>query len=83
MLHGITLNPDIKRVVVKDYKRGIERQAQIINIRDKFNLYFVFIDSNQGQKFDIITYNNSGQKIYIKTINEELTSTSNSVELVE
>jgi len=78
MLHGIILNHDIKRVVVKDYKSGLERQAQIINIRDNFNLYFLFIDSNQGKKFDIITYNISGQKIYTKTIDEGLSSSLDS-----
>lgn len=70
MLHGIIMNPTIQRVVVKDYITGLERQAAIINLRDKFKLYYVFMDANQGLKFDIITYDNEGQMIYTKTIDD-------------
>lgn len=71
MIYGIILNPDISRVVVKDYKNEMEKQATIINIRDKFNLYYVFLDPNQGEKFDIITYSADGKELYTKTIDEK------------
>jgi hypothetical protein len=70
LIHGIILNPEISRVVVKDSHSGLERQATIINVRDKFNLYYVFLDSNQGEKFDIKLFDREGHELAVKTIDE-------------
>lgn len=70
MIYGIILRPNISRIVIKDYINGMEKQARIIHIRDKFNLYYVLLDSNQGQKFDIVAYSIDGKELYRETINE-------------
>jgi hypothetical protein len=74
MLHGIILNSEISRVVAKDYNTGMERQAKIINLRDKFKLYFVFLNVSQGEKFDIIAFRDDGSVHYSKTIDANASS---------
>lgn len=68
IIYGIILDPDIYRIVIKDYINGMEKQASIVTIRDKFNLYYVLLDSNQGQKFDIVAYSIDGKEIFRETI---------------
>jgi hypothetical protein len=74
MLHGIILSSEVSRVVAKDYNTGQERQAKIINLRDKFKLYFVFLDVIQGEKFDIIAFRDDGSVHYRKSIDANATS---------
>jgi hypothetical protein len=63
MIYGVILDPDITRIVVKDYMSGLDRQAKIIEIKDRFKLYYSFLDEPQGKKFEIIGYSQEGTKI--------------------
>lgn len=70
MIFGVVLNPDISRMVVKDSNRGLERQAEIVEVNKNFKLYYVFLDQIQGLKFDITGYNGEGLPIDTQSIDE-------------
>jgi hypothetical protein len=70
MICGVIVNPNISRIVVRDYQTGLEKQASIIEVSEKFKLYYVFLDESQGLKFDIIAYDQNSNVIKQETINQ-------------
>jgi hypothetical protein len=72
MIFGVVLNPEISRMVIKDSNQRLERQAEIVEVNKNFKLYYVFLDPNQGKKFDITGYNESGTVVKAEAIDESV-----------
>lgn len=79
MIYGVILNPDIARVVVKDYKTGLERQTKVVEVNRHFKLFYELIDDAQGNKFDIIAYDHVGEIIRRETIDEGIQAQSGDI----
>jgi hypothetical protein len=72
MIYGVILNPDISRIVVRDYITGLERQTDVVEINKHFKLFYVLIDDAQGKNFDIIAYDHDGGILRTETIDQGL-----------
>ncbi|MCQ6559416.1 hypothetical protein [Paenibacillus mendelii] len=71
MVFGIVIHPDIRRMTAKDYLTGLEKQAELIEVERNFKLFYVFLDRNQGTKFDITGYTADGSVLHKETIQDE------------
>lgn len=77
MIYGVILNPDITRIVIKDYVKKLERQANIVEVNRNFKLFYLLLE--QGGKFDITAYEEDGKVIKVELIDEESHAGGNDV----
>jgi len=76
LIYGGISNTNIKRLVVKDYQSGLTRQVNLIDVNYKFKFYYVYVTESQGDKFDLIAYDNGNGIIYKETLEKVLVSGS-------
>lgn len=62
MYFGLIGNPDISDIRIVEKKRGIERQAKIIESKDS-RIWLVYMNGFEGSDFDITGYSKDGKEL--------------------
>jgi len=73
LVYGVVVHPEISRIVVEDRHTGMLRQADIVEITDKFKLYYTMLGTlqshgSQGQGWNVIGYDREGNEMKTATL---------------